>query len=244
MRRLSASEMLDLWEQARDRPPAEQALCLACAACPEVPYDSATDWPVGRRDSVVLALREATFGSSLTTLAVCPGCGERLELALSTDDIRAAPQEAKDAYCVSAEGYDVRFRLPNSRDLMEIAEADGNAGGARAALLERCVLSIEREGTPVNLTDVAENVLDDVVRRLGELDPQADIQLALSCPACGKNWLAPLDIVSFFWREVEAWAGRTLGEIHELARAYGWSEAEILSMSAWRRQCYLELIRR
>lgn len=239
--------MLDLWEQGRDRPPVEQALRLVCAACPEVPYDTAADWPIGRRDSVVLALREATFGPALTTLAACPGCGERLELSLRTDDIRAAPQTAQEGHCLSAEGYYVRFRLPNSRDLMEIAtvrEEGGGVGDARAALLGRCVLSVEQGGASAGLAGVPERVLEAVVRRMGELDPQADVQLALSCPACSKGWLAPLDIVTFFWREIEVWAARTLGEIHELARAYGWSEAEILSISAWRRQCYLELVRR
>ena len=36
-------------------------------------------------------------------------------------------------------------------------------------------------------------------------------------------------------------ATRLLGEVHTLARAYHWREAEILAMSSRRRQAYLEL---
>ena len=52
----------------------------------------------------------------------------------------------------------------------------------------------------------------------------------------------PPDIASFFWSEIHSWAQRALREVATLARAYGWREADILSMSARRRQAYLEMI--
>ncbi len=52
------------------------------------------------------------------------------------------------------------------------------------------------------------------------------------------------DIVSFLWNELNAWAIRTLREVHILASAYGWSETDILAMSPWRRQFYLEVLER
>jgi hypothetical protein len=64
----------------------------------------------------------------------------------------------------------------------------------------------------------------------------------LTCPSCGASWQEGLDILSFFWDEIENWAYRTLHEIHMLALAYGWSEPEILSLSAARRQMYLEKV--
>jgi hypothetical protein len=30
--------------------------------------------------------------------------------------------------------------------------------------------------------------------------------------------------------------------VHTLAQAYGWREVDILSMNAWRRQAYLEML--
>ena len=81
-----------------------------------------------------------------------------------------------------------------------------------------------------------------IAQRLAEADPQADVQLAMACPKCQHAWKTPLDIVSYFWSEIDAWAARLLHEIHTLASAYGWREAEVLALSPWRRRAYLELI--
>jgi hypothetical protein len=67
------------------------------------------------------------------------------------------------------------------------------------------------------------------------------MQLALVCPTCGSGWAVAFDIVAFFWTELQAWAQRMLRDIHTLARAYGWREADILALSPLRRQVYLEL---
>ena len=40
-----------------------------------------------------------------------------------------------------------------------------------------------------------------------------------------------------------AWAVRLLGEVHELASAYGWREHDVLALSPWRRQAYLQMVR-
>ncbi len=85
-------------------------------------------------------------------------------------------------------------------------------------------------------------VAEAVAQRMAEADPQADPQLAMHCPSCGHAWSAGLDIAAYLWAEVDAWARRTLREVHALASAYGWSEGEILALSAARRQAYLDLI--
>jgi hypothetical protein len=77
---------------------------------------------------------------------------------------------------------------------------------------------------------------------MAQADPQADIQLDLSCPACQHHWQAAFDVVAFLWNEIDSWAHRILSDIHVIASAYGWSEADILALSAARRQTYLDLI--
>ena len=84
------------------------------------------------------------------------------------------------------------------------------------------------------------DVVDAIVAHMAQADPQADIQLSLVCPQCGHQWQAAFDIASFFWSEINAWANRMLREVHILASRYGWSETDILAMSPWRRQFYLE----
>jgi hypothetical protein len=75
-----------------------------------------------------------------------------------------------------------------------------------------------------------------------KLDAQANVQLDLHCPACQRGWTAAFDIVAFFWGELDAWAQRLLVEVHKLASAYGWSEADILGMSQVRRNLYLNIV--
>jgi hypothetical protein len=79
-------------------------------------------------------------------------------------------------------------------------------------------------------------------RTILKADPWAEITLHLSCPACRHEWDLLFDIVEFFWREISAQARRLLREIDTLARAYGWTEREILSLPAQRRQSYLEML--
>ncbi len=79
---------------------------------------------------------------------------------------------------------------------------------------------------------------------MNRADPQADVQLNLSCPSCNHNWQMVFDIVSFFWSEIHTWAQQMLREVHILASAYGWYEADILVMSPSRRQFYLQMVGR
>jgi hypothetical protein len=62
----------------------------------------------------------------------------------------------------------------------------------------------------------------------------------MDCPTCGHGWSAAFDIADFFWRELKGRAKRLLDEVQELAVHYGWSEAEVLTMSPVRRRHYLE----
>jgi hypothetical protein len=84
-----------------------------------------------------------------------------------------------------------------------------------------------------------------VQRRIAETveaaDPGADLALSIACPECGAATRAELDIASYLWTELDAWARDVLLDVHLLATAYGWSEPEILALSPTRRRYYLEL---
>ena len=86
-------------------------------------------------------------------------------------------------------------------------------------------------------------IVSAIETRMTEIDPQAEIDLALECPSCGHQWAAAFDIATFLWKELHVWALRTLRDVHSLARSYGWREADVLALSATRRQIYMELSR-
>ena len=242
MRALSAAELLDVWEHGFAQPPVERALTLLRAACPELSAESIAKLTVGDRDLRLLTLREWTFGSQLLCLATCTGCGEQLELSFRAGDLFAHEVRELDGYFSLPVGeYELTFRLPNSLDLMELSRLADVASG-RQLLLARCISKAERRGEEVAIAELPGFVLDDVVSRMGELDKSGDVQLSLNCPQCSRSSQPIFDIESFFWREISAWANRILREVHALASAYGWRESDILSMSTWRRQVYLNLI--
>lgn len=93
-----------------------------------------------------------------------------------------------------------------------------------------------------NPGELPAETVEALSRAMIEAAPEAEIILRLTCPACGHEWDLLFDIAEFFWREISAQAQRLLREIDTLARAYGWTEAEILSLPAQRRQTYLEML--
>ena len=71
---------------------------------------------------------------------------------------------------------------------------------------------------------------------------QADVRFPVTCPACEHCWPAHFDIVRYLWQELAYWAIRMLAEVHTLAAAYGWSEAQILAITPWRRRYYIDMV--
>ncbi len=249
---MSAWELLDTWERGLAQPALQRALTLLAAANPGTPPDALAALSIGQRDARLLTLREWAFGPQLVGLATCPECSERLELVFEVRDIRTPPPfqpsplqaeegEGVESLSLTYDGYQVDFRLPNSLDLAAVAGMD-EVDATRQVLLERCLLTAQHDGAETNADSLPVEVIEAVVERMAQADPQADVQLDLTCPECEHRWQAAFDIVTYFWTEINAWAHRILREVHTLAYAYGWRESDILAMSPWRRAYYLELV--
>ncbi len=142
---------------------------------------------------------------------------------------------------LSVENFDLRFRLLNSFDLAAIVNCN-DMTVARNFLVDRCVLQTCRDGVALSPRELPEDIIEKLLARLAECDPQSEVLLSIECPACNHKWDMIFDIVSFFWTEISMQAKRLLGEVHTLAMAYGWRETDILSMSTARRQFYLEMV--
>ena len=244
MKALSAAELLTVWERGLTQSWVQRPLSLLEIACPEQSKNELAQLSIGQRDAYLLTLREQTLGAQVVSNVVCEQCGERVEMNFEISDIRLLPEaEEPKALLLEKDGYEVRFRLPNSVDLAansEISEVEA----ITVRLLRQCVVSVQYKGEAVDSDQLPSEVEQALLAQMEEADPQANVQLAIACPACGHEWQSMFDIVSFFWRELDVWARRLLGEVHVLASAYGWCEADILAMSAQRRQLYLEMIGR
>ena len=242
MRPLSAHDILHIWEWGQGQHPVDRALTFLVAASPEITRDELAALSVGQRDARLLTLRQQTFGSTFHGFAECPQCAKSLEFAVAVAEIRASePSSGERALELVTDGLELRFRLPNSWDLAAVAGCE-DAATARHLLVQRCVLQVSRDGMPVPAGELAVEVTTGLATRMVDCDPQAEVLLDFQCPACGHRWQMIFDIVSFFWAEICAQAKRLLREVHTLARAYGWCEADILAMTAARRQSYLDMV--
>jgi hypothetical protein len=239
MRPLSANAILQVWEWGQDKHPVDRALALLGLACPDLAPEQLQVLTVGQRNSRLLSLRENTLGPTLKGFAECPQCGTALEFSV---DVAALlqPEPVAQAHSLQMGDISLRFRPLNSLDLAAIIGLV-DVSAARLRLIERCLLEAAQGGRALAAAELPESVLSALVDALAECDPQAEMRFQLTCAACGNRWSALFDIVSFFWTELNARAERLMAEVHTLARAYGWREADILEMSEARRHTYLEL---
>jgi hypothetical protein len=225
MRQLSDADVMRAWERGLVVSPSRRAITLLAIACDQSADALGTLTP-GERDARLLTARRRTFGDAMECVAPCPGCGERLEFTL--DAAVLLPDGASYAAdtqpaTVAAAGYRAIVRAPTF-------------ALARATRVVRCALGAQRlrdsrrtvTTTPSMLTELPAALVDAIDTRLAAADPAAITELAMRCPACDHDWSQLFDIVGFFWAELAARAERLLGEVHALARAYGWSEAAIL----------------
>lgn len=238
MRQLSDADVMRAWERGLLVSPARRAITLLAIACDQSADALGTLTP-GERDARLLTVRRRTFGDAMECVAPCPGCGERLEFTLDAavlmPDGASYAADTEPATVVAA-GYRAIVQAPTLRELERLASL-----GARSAL-GGCVLEAHRDDDAVDVTELPAALVDAIDTHLAAADPAAITELAMRCPSCEHAWSQLFDIVGFFWAELAARAERLLGEVHALARAYGWSEAAILGMGSARRARYLELV--
>ncbi|GHH78866.1 hypothetical protein GCM10018793_30440 [Streptomyces sulfonofaciens] len=248
------AELLATWEAGLAARAAARARLLHRAARPEADDEALAALPVGAREADLLALRRALFGERMQVRLECTACGAAMEFELAADRFAerfggdAAARGSGGPLRVSVDGWEVVFRPPRVADVTAAAgAAHGAASGdaARRALLLRCLDSVLRDGAPLDAETAVDLLPASVQRALAEAaeraDPGADVTFGIGCPECGEVTRAELDIASYLWTELDAWARDLLLDVHLLASSYGWSEPEILALSPLRRRYYLEL---
>jgi hypothetical protein len=183
------------------------------------------DLPIG--DAAALALRAyaEAFGATADCVVACAACGQELDVAVPLAELDASGG----AETTVAE---LTVRAPTTRDLLTARDGDD--------LLARCV---SRDGAPVDPAALDGELRDAVDAAAEELAGPAAVVVCTECPDCGAQVSAPLDPGLLLWDRVTAAVPIALGEVAELAFAFGWSEQEVLALTPLRRRAYLELAR-
>jgi hypothetical protein len=220
-------EILDLWERGigLDRWRRDDALLA----------DDATRG-LGARNVALLALRNTLFERAWPLKSSCPAC--ETECTFEVDSVALGeylrpPSDASESF--ECGGRLLTARAPTVDDLKAISPAVDRASAVRL-LLGRCI------GGDLDLAAVDDAAIDELGQRLERLDPGALVIFQLVCPACRGEWSAMFDVGDALWLELQRSAERTLADIDSLARAYGWTEAEVMQLSPTRRAAYLQLV--
>jgi len=239
MRPLSASELLAIWENGAGQPLLNRHLSLLSTAC-SIPVSEAAQFSMGERDIRLLLLREWHFGYQLNNVASCPACGEKVEWEMTTRQLHLQEPrpEPNLVFSLESQGYSINYRLPNSADMMLLSPFSHSYD-----LIKHCITSINGQQGTLDLSVLNDQIFQELDQQMAKSDPQANITFDLNCPACQHQWASFFDIMNYFWTEIDRWAKRTFQEIYLLARGFGWSENEILSLSPLRRQTYLNMLR-
>ena len=230
------TELLTLWERGIDLPAPQRALILLAATCPQASVGELKALRLGRSNELLVRLRVQLFGTQMNLVATCSQCSAQLEADLDASDLLAAFAPAGEDHAV-AHGSLVFHPLT----LGDLIGLPGDPEQAQCLLLARCCGSAPDIALDADVAALAASEIETIAGALAAADPQADLSIELQCAGCTHEWNAAFDIGAFLWRELDAWARRTLREVHALARAYAWSERDVLAVGPTRRQIYLQL---
>jgi hypothetical protein len=235
---------LDLDFTTPDRPTLVTDLLTACAEPPPGENDREEAREDGREDGReeiwclslaariggLLAVFASTTRSDVLDQAVrCPGCREELEVSLPVTRLLDLARSAEDQSEIVVDTRDgpVRLRRPRGSDqrAWRQREHDDAEAGVLASLV------VAGPTTDRSALDAA----------LAEFDPLTCFALDVTCPCCGARSDIPIDLEASLLVELARVQARTIRDVAALARRYGWSEAEVLTVPPWRRRIYLDL---
>ena len=158
---------------------------------------------VADRDRELVRLRTLSLGADIEGEVACPSCGEVNLTSFSLDDLDLdLPAVAQRERVDLGEGRTASVRLPTAGDQEEMLEAGIESPAERRSwLVSRCVL--ELAGEPLDLAAARALPLRTrarIERSIEERVPELDLEMALDCVRCGKDFTSPFDIAVFFFR--------------------------------------------
>lgn len=247
MRPLKNELLVEAWDRGSRQNPLGRALTMLAASTQRSAGDIVA-LSIPERDLELLRIRRMTFGDAMRGFLPCDSCGASLEFETRVSWLLSRLEAVRSGSDATWQTGNLRFsmRPVNSGDVAA-ALAESEPRTARRTLLERCTTAHRIDATreepePLDL-EFDREFEQTAIQKFEEIHQGAEVVFTLLCPSCGKHQKAELDIAQFFWAEVRSAAIALLRDVHELARAYGWSEAAILTMHDARRKAYLEMVR-
>jgi hypothetical protein len=232
-------------ELGQDAAPAERASALIAAltlrigGCERPSMDQILQLTAGDRERILFATSARLLGPRLDLVTSCPACRNLIEIPVRFEDVialRPAPMPDRIALEARDGRWIARCRPPTGADLERAVRGGPNA--PRMLIVDCLIELIDPVGNRVAPAALPVECENHVAKALAELDPAAECRMDIECPSCAN----PINAFLSGYIILQTALGdmrRVYDDVFRMARAYHWSEAEILSLPLRRRRHYL-----
>ena len=195
----------------------------------------------GDRERLVLAVCARLLGPEADLVVPCPACRDLCEVPVHFADIIALRPSTLDDHCTleASDGtWTARICPPTGHDLETVST--GGAGAERQ-LLANCLSELcDPAGQKVARENLPQECEAQLAEALAALDPLAECRIGIDCPHCAARFDTLLDGFTLL-RTAIGDSNSLYGDIYRMARAYHWSEADILALPLRQRRHYLAI---
>ncbi|HSI71291.1 MAG TPA: hypothetical protein VK941_13730 [Gillisia sp.] len=226
--------ILNAWDLCQEASYWNKGLILASLYLPEFKESEVAQWSIEKRDIVLLHLRKVLFGNKFTNVCSCPECGEMLEWEFFYESLDLpALDDVPDNISISLKSSErsPKLRLPTTVDMLTENED---------LVIQNCLHW--PADTKLFTGDKANALRSRIFKKFDEVCVFSNLSFQLTCVNCSTRWESLFDILSYLWKEIDLWAQNFLNHVFILAKAFGWTEEEILNLSPNRRNHYLKLL--
>ncbi|SEB38873.1 hypothetical protein [Terriglobus roseus] len=242
MRSLEGERLLLAWEDAAASDPVRRPLWLLSHAMPGTSAEALEDVSLVRRNRLLLQLYASTFGPELQGFSTCMRCSAAMEFRSEVEGLLSVlPDRAEEDEIAVGEKDAVRVLEITTRMVLHALQAEAVADRERILLLS-CIAGGSDPRGAFDESSVSESALAALQTAVAARNADAEMSCTLECAECGELNRVDFDPAHFVWLAIRHRVSVLLGDVHEIARAYGWGERSILRMSEVRREAYLKHI--
>ncbi|MEM9190790.1 MAG: hypothetical protein AAGF12_16520 [Myxococcota bacterium] len=189
--------------------------------------------PAPDRDRLLAMVYRDNLGKRVESTLSCAGCDASFDIDFQLEEF--VESRTAEVPAIDADGYlpvenGGRIRPPTGEEELAVVHLSPEA--REPALLRQCY--------EPNGEDHSEKALETLERDA----PLLELDVDTRCPECGLQQRARFSLQSYLLERIANERRQRAGEIHRLARAYGWSLHEILGLSRTQRRVFVSLIDR
>ena len=205
-------------------------LTILRTAFPELSPERMLEWTIGEKTRALLITRANTFGHEIDGQFSCTQCHEQLSVSMNISALLSVAQPKEQRFDLLIEDESIPCRLPTVKHLIHSIKSDD--------MMEIAKLCVAQSDS----AQLDKSILPALIHEFETRDPLIKTSIKSDCLGCQHTDRYQFSIGHYFLQEMMIFSQRITMDVHTLARFYGWSESEILNMSQYRRNTYIEMI--